>query len=86
MAGSTPILPELCAKVKATFKILLELNFASNKISSKMFVNYNDDVLTIAECLHIIRAETEVYAHGCNNKFEYPHGSGSQRPGRTDFL
>jgi hypothetical protein len=31
MAGSTPILPELCAKVKATFEILLELNFASKK-------------------------------------------------------
>lgn len=35
---------------------------------------HNDSVLTITEILHIIRAETEVYAHGSNNKFEYPYG------------
>jgi hypothetical protein len=47
---------------------------ATQEDFDKFFVNYNDSVLTSAELLHIIKAETEVYAHGCNNKFEYPHG------------
>jgi hypothetical protein len=43
-------------------------------LNFKFFVNHNDIVLISAEFMHIIKAETEVYAHGCNNKFEYPHG------------
>jgi hypothetical protein len=48
------------------FGLLFTVNF-------NFFANHNDIVLTTAEFLHIITS-TEVYAHGCNNKFEYPHG------------